>query len=82
VRAYALAPGFEAANDAMRAGTFRGLDRLTVPVTLAWPEYDRLVARPRELPANVRNVDLPGCGHLPTWDDPAAVAAVLLAATS
>jgi pimeloyl-ACP methyl ester carboxylesterase len=55
-----------------------GLERIDVPVTLAWPEYDRLVARPAQLPPNVRNVALPGCGHLPTWDDPAAVAAVLL----
>jgi pimeloyl-ACP methyl ester carboxylesterase len=79
VRAYALAPGFQAVNDAMRAGTFRGLDRIAVPVTLVWPEYDRLVARPRQLPPNVRSVALPGCGHLPTWDDPAAVVAALLA---
>jgi pimeloyl-ACP methyl ester carboxylesterase len=30
----------------------------------------------------VRNVDLPGCGHLPTWDDPDAVARVLLAGSA
>jgi pimeloyl-ACP methyl ester carboxylesterase len=63
----------------MRAGTFRGLDRISVPVTLVWPEYDRLVARPRSLPPSVRNLELPDCGHLPTWDDPPAVAAALLA---
>jgi pimeloyl-ACP methyl ester carboxylesterase len=78
IRAYATAPGFEAANDAMRAGTFSALDRIGVPITLAWPEHDRLVRRPRRLPPSVRSVDLPGCGHLPTWDDPAAVARVLL----
>jgi pimeloyl-ACP methyl ester carboxylesterase len=79
VRAYATAPGFPAANDAMRAGVFRGLDAIRVPVTLVWPEFDRLVARPRSLPATVRNLELRGCGHLPTWDDPDAVAAALLA---
>jgi pimeloyl-ACP methyl ester carboxylesterase len=79
VRAYALAPGFEAANAAMRAGTFGGLDRIRVPVTLAWPDRDRLVARPRRLPSWVTNVALRDCGHLPTWDDPGQVAAVLLA---
>jgi pimeloyl-ACP methyl ester carboxylesterase len=79
VRAYATAPGFQAANDAMRAGTFRGLDAIAVPVTLAWGEHDRIVAPPRRLPPNVRAVELPGCGHLPTWDDPDGVAAVLLA---
>jgi pimeloyl-ACP methyl ester carboxylesterase len=78
VRAYATAPGFAAANAAMRAGRFTALDRIRVPTTLAWPEFDRLVAVPRTLPPGVRSVPLPGCGHLPTWDDPAAVARVLL----
>ena len=78
VRAYATAPGFRAANDAMRAGRFTGLERLAVPVTLAWPEHDRLVSRPRRLPDGVRSVVLRGCGHLPTWDDPEQVARVLL----
>ena len=51
-----------------------------MPVTLAWPEHDRLVSRPRTLPAGVREVALPGCGHIPMWDDPAAVAALIRAA--
>jgi pimeloyl-ACP methyl ester carboxylesterase len=78
VRAYATAPGFSAANDAMRAGRFGGLERIRVPVTLVWPEYDRLVARPQRLPEKTRSVVLKGCGHIPMWDDPAAVAQVLL----
>jgi pimeloyl-ACP methyl ester carboxylesterase len=79
VRAYAAAPGFDAANTAMRAGRFQGLDRIDVPVTLAWPEHDRLVGRPARLPAKIRNVVLRDCGHLPMWDDPDQVAAVLIA---
>ena len=78
VRAYATAPGFAAANAAMRAARFEHLARLPVPATLVWPERDRLVARPRDVPAGVRSVVLPGCGHMPTYDDPAAVARVLL----
>ena len=78
VRAYATAPGFEAVNDAMRASRFTGLAEIAVPVTLGWPDHDRLVARPRRLPPGVRSVDLHGCGHLPTWDDPEQVARVLL----
>ena len=78
VRAYATAPGFQAVNDAMRASRFAGLAEISVPVTLAWPEHDRLVARPRSLPDGVRSVVLRGCGHLPCWDDPEAVAHVLL----
>ena len=43
IRAYALAPGFPEVNAAMRANTFSGLGRIRVPVTLAWPEHDRVV---------------------------------------
>lgn len=78
VRAYATAPGFTAVNDAMRSGRFVGLERIRVPVTLAWPDHDRLVVRPRRLPANTRSTVLSGCGHIPMWDDPPAVAQLLL----
>ena len=82
VRAYATAPGFDAVDDAMRAGRFTGMERLRVPVTLVWPELDRLVSRPAHLPATVRNVMLARCGHVPMWDDPEAVAKTLLAGSS
>jgi pimeloyl-ACP methyl ester carboxylesterase len=78
VRAYANAPGFEAANAGMRAGRFDGLDRVRVPLTLAWPEHDGLVRRPSDVPVRAREHVLRGCGHMPTWDDPEQVAAVLL----
>lgn len=78
VRAYAQAPGFIAVNNAMRAGRFEGLERIRVPLTLAWPEHDRLVRRPSWSPDNVRNVTIPGTGHIPMWDDPDRVAEVLL----
>jgi pimeloyl-ACP methyl ester carboxylesterase len=78
IRAYATAPGFDAVNDAMRAGFFTGLERMPVPTTLAWPEHDRLVAPPRRIPAGVRTEVLTGCGHLPMWDDPRQVADLLL----
>jgi pimeloyl-ACP methyl ester carboxylesterase len=76
---YAKSQGLKAANDAMRSGYFTRLADITVPVTLVWCERDRLIARPRSLPAHVREAILPGCGHLPMWDDPAAVAAAILA---
>ena len=78
VRTYARAPGFHAVNAAMRASRFAELAEITVPVTLAWPDADRIVGRPRRLPGNVRSIVLHGCGHLPTWDDPAQVADLLL----
>ena len=78
IRAYAHAPGFPAVNAAMRAGTFSRLAEIRVPVTLAWPEHDRMVARLRHPPPNVRTVILRGTGHLPMWDDPEQVASLLL----
>ena len=78
VRAYADAPGFAAVNAAMRANRFTRLEHIRVPVTLAWPEHDRLVARPAHLPPAVHNVVLRGAGHVPMWDAPELVADVLL----
>ena len=82
VRAYAEAPGFEAANRGMRAGRFTGLAEIAVPLTLAWCSDDRLVSRPSVVPETAREFYLDGCGHVPTWDDPSAVAAVLTAGTA
>jgi pimeloyl-ACP methyl ester carboxylesterase len=78
VRSYAEAPGYPTVNAAMRAGRFTGLDRITVPLTFAWPDRDRLIGRPARLPAHAESVVLHGCGHLPMWDDPEQVTAVLL----
>ena len=77
IRAYATAPGFAEVNAAMRANTFSRLAEIPVPVTLAWPEHDRVVGRLRHPPPNVRTVILPGTGHLPMWDDPQLVAELL-----
>ena len=80
VHAYARAPGFIAVNDAMRAATFTALDRIRCPVTLVWPEHDRLVERPARLPGNVTSMTLPDAGHVPMWDAPAALVALITAA--
>ncbi len=82
VRAYVTAPGFVAANAAMRSATFRGLERVRAPVTMAWPEHDRMVARPSYLPPAVHNRVLRGCGHVPMWDQPDHVAHLLLEASA
>ncbi len=81
-RAYASAPGFVAASNAMRAGRFTAGARIDVPVTLVWCQKDRLIARPRQLPFAAHERVLADCGHVPMYDDPAAVAAVLLAGSS
>lgn len=75
VRAYADGPGFVAVNRAMRAAEpLRDRDGIDAPITLAWCELDRLVRPPRQLPFSVElEVELPGCGHVPMWDDPDAI---------
>lgn len=82
VRSYVTAPGFAAANAAMRADVFSGVEQIEVPVTLAWGELDRLVRRPRSKPEHWRSLVLRDCGHIPTWDDPAQVSRALLEAGS
>lgn len=79
VAAYGAATGYVAVNAAMRAGRFDALERIRCPVTLVWPERDRLIGRPRWTPDGVRNVVLADAGHLPMWDAPEALVAALLA---
>jgi pimeloyl-ACP methyl ester carboxylesterase len=81
--ALAAAAGFEPTAAQARDG-FRFAGRVSgLPVTIAWAEYDRILARPRV--AEVRRVApdaelvlLRGCGHVPMNDDPRVVAKVLL----
>jgi pimeloyl-ACP methyl ester carboxylesterase len=81
-------PGFEAAL----AGTAKrhfvatapvgiGTMPITAPVTVAFGSRD-LLLRPGsrqlgQLPPQAQSAELPGCGHLPMADDPAAVAALI-----
>jgi pimeloyl-ACP methyl ester carboxylesterase len=70
----------------MRTGRVEDLKGIKAPITIAWAEHDRLVRnrplKPGILPKRVRQVTLPGCGHVPTWDDPVLVARVILEGTS
>ena len=62
---------------------FHGGAGISVPVTVAWGEKDRVlfprqaVRAAREIPT-ARMIGLTGCGHVPTYDDPPQVARVLL----
>jgi pimeloyl-ACP methyl ester carboxylesterase len=55
------------------------------PTTIAWGDRDRLLIYSRQAPRarrrlpDARHITLRGCGHVPTWDDPEAVAAAILA---
>jgi pimeloyl-ACP methyl ester carboxylesterase len=81
--AYVTAPAYDEANELMRAGRVEELKGIKVPITLAWGEHDALVRNKplpdRVLPKRVEQVELPGCGHVPTWDDPELVTRVILA---
>lgn len=83
VRALAQAPWFDETLPTLRAFEFSDEPQAQVPVTVAWGSKDRLLlprqARraARALP-RARVLILRGCGHIPTWDDPAQVASVIL----
>jgi pimeloyl-ACP methyl ester carboxylesterase len=82
-RALAGAPWFRETLPALVRDRFRDGASVTVPVTIAWGQKDRLL-RPRQAPRAARAIPgarlemLPGCGHVPTYDDPDLVARVLL----
>ena len=82
-KAYVTAPAYDEASALMRAGRVEELKSIKVPITLAWAEHDTLVRNKplpaKLLPKRVEQVLLPGCGHVPTWDDPELVARVVLA---
>lgn len=79
---FARTPDFGAHFSATRHERFRGGQQIEVPVTIAWGEKERLVPpkarREDELPNHARILTLPGCGHMPMWDDPALVAKTIL----
>jgi pimeloyl-ACP methyl ester carboxylesterase len=80
---YASTPCFKQHLAETRRARFAGGADIEAPITLAWGEKDRLLpAKARltdELPAGARKVTLPGCGHLPMWDDPELVTRTILA---
>ena len=72
-------------NEHLRVTTrsrFTGGRGIKVPVTIAYGERDRLLPRRArrgaELPPQTCWITLPGCGHVPTWDDPELVARTIL----
>jgi pimeloyl-ACP methyl ester carboxylesterase len=72
------APAGTASTDPAPFGT----GPITAPVTVAFGSRDLLLRpgsrRLGQLPPHTRSEPLPGCGHLPMADDPAAVAALII----
>jgi pimeloyl-ACP methyl ester carboxylesterase len=82
----ALAGGFLPALLGTHSGRFADGRSIDVPVTIVFGQRDRVVpksARLRdELPASTRWLAPPDLGHVPMWDDPAAVARTILDAAA
>jgi pimeloyl-ACP methyl ester carboxylesterase len=78
ISSYARATAYEATSAAMRADHFTGAEQVTVPVTLAFGERDRLIRPVRTSIPHARTVVLPDCGHIPMWDDTPLVTQILL----
>jgi pimeloyl-ACP methyl ester carboxylesterase len=80
-------PGFEVTLRATSARRILGGHSIEAPVTVAFGSRDLLLLRHQsrhldELPSTARSVPLPGCGHVPTSDDPDAVVDVIRTATN
>ncbi len=84
IRALAWAPWWAATLRSITTGPqFSGGEQISVPVTVAWGEFDHLLLprqakRAARLIPSARMVTLTGCGHVPFYDDPDQVARVLL----
>jgi pimeloyl-ACP methyl ester carboxylesterase len=83
VRNFACSLGLWPHIRATSTERFSGGRGIEVPVTVAWGSREFLLlagqARLRgELPPKTRWISLPGCGHVPTYDDPALVTRVIL----
>jgi pimeloyl-ACP methyl ester carboxylesterase len=79
VSSYARSTAYDATSSAMRRSAFAGADEVDVPVTLGFGDRDRLIRPARLATPGARTVTLHDCGHIPMWDDPDAVAELLLA---
>jgi pimeloyl-ACP methyl ester carboxylesterase len=83
-RTFATYPSWTRVLHATGVTRFEHGDEITAPVTVAQSSRDLLMlrgqAQHREaLPDSTRFVDLPGCGHVPLWDDPELIVAVIRA---
>ena len=92
LRAFAHAPWFDETLAAIEPWSAAAGElppegkEISVPVTIAWGAKDRLLfpRQARRAQAEIpqaRMVSLAGCGHIPTFDDPALVARVITEST-
>ncbi|MCE5291890.1 MAG: alpha/beta hydrolase [Nocardiaceae bacterium] len=82
------AESFPQARDSFTEFVFRPGDDLghlrQIPTTIAWGTRDAILihrtqsAKAREIMPFARHIDLPGCGHLPFYDNPKLCADIVL----
>ena len=75
--------GFDSILKATATRRFLATTAIDAPVTVAFGSRDWVLLRHQsrhleQLPPNIRLESLPGCGHIPMGDDPAAVAALIV----
>jgi pimeloyl-ACP methyl ester carboxylesterase len=83
-RAFAATPVFQAFLHPDLDRGLRNLDRITVPVTVAWGDGDRVLPQAKhesffreQLPPHATFRTLKNAGHVPFWDAPERVADVI-----
>jgi len=81
IRDFGTNVGFDATMTAARDRNYRAGSALDAPVTVAFGSRDRILLRGsrhlEQLPPGTHVTSLPGCGHVPMPDDPAAVVAFI-----
>jgi pimeloyl-ACP methyl ester carboxylesterase len=87
VLAMATCPGFPRVMRATSPVHYTATRPIEAPVTVAFGDKDLLLLRRQsrhldELPPHTVVAELPGCGHVPMGDDPAAVTALVRAAAA
>lgn len=87
IRAMGTCPGFDGTFAAHATRCYAAGSPIDAPITVAFGSRDVLLL-PRQsrhldqLPPGAQLARLPRCGHVPMADDPAAVAALIIAATT
>jgi pimeloyl-ACP methyl ester carboxylesterase len=75
---------FDLMDAILEDGPLARLDEVSCPALLAWGTRDRILpsprysARLREMLPAAEWLDLPGLGHVPTWDDPVLIARTIV----
>jgi pimeloyl-ACP methyl ester carboxylesterase len=87
IRSMGTSPGFDSVLKATATRRFLATTPIEAPVTVAFGSRDLLLLRHQsrhldQLPPSTQLEILPGCGHVPMADDPAAVAALIMKSAS